>query len=191
MKFRVSVAQLAPLLVLATLSCRSLERFDTHGNGAYCGQLVSGQYLHDGFLPDKEPPVLSLKMTLDTSQLSAFSDNKATSPGRLWSNDGDTGLCAKKGQPLFVDSPLRSIPQVDHDSLSTLTFGEGHDEDFFAWVDSTCQGTMLGIVSLLRKGDVELRLFKPAENPAEGAPPDKRPGYALFYLHRNDNGCSF
>jgi hypothetical protein len=110
--------------------------------------------------------------------------------GRLWTNDREQGLCSQDGEALFQSSPLRTIPQVYHDSLSTLAFGEGHDEDFFAWTDSTCQGTMLAVVSLLRSGDIEVRLFKPAPLPADGGP-ETRPGFALFYLKRQKNGCEF
>ena len=176
-----------------TVSCRSLDRFDTKGTAAYCGQLVSAPAFHDGIVPDGEPNelLLRMKLTLDTSQLSSFSADKATQIGALTSNDADNGLCAPGGQPLFQSSPVRGIPQIDHDTLSTLSFGEGHDEDFFAWTDSTCQGTMLALVSLLRKGDVELRLFKPAPLPPAAAGADKRPGYALFYLKRDEKGCGF
>jgi hypothetical protein len=136
--------------------------------------------------------LLSMKLTLATSQLSTFTEARSTI-GLLWSDDAALGLCSPTGdgQPLFTGSPLRGIPQLDHDALATLTFGEGHDEDFFAWVDSSCQGTMLAVVSLLRKGDVELRLFKPAALPPADAGPDQRPGFALFYLTRNEKGCGF
>jgi hypothetical protein len=195
MTFRVT-SSWAPLAVLLmTLSCRSLDRFDTKDDAAFCGQLVSAYAFHDGFVPDTEQgepkPQLTVKLTLDTSQLSTFSDDKATQVGALSSNDATLGLCAPGGQALFESSPLRGIPQVDHDTISTLTFGEGHDEDFFAWTDSTCQGTMLALVSLLRKGDVELRLFKPAPLPPPKAGSDQRPGFGLFYLQRNEKGCGF
>jgi hypothetical protein len=179
-------------VLLTTLSCHSLDRFDTKGKTAFCGQLVKAPAFHDGFVPDGQPELLlSMKLTLDTSQLSSFTEAKSTILGRLSSNDADLGLCSPSGQPLFESSPLRGIPQVDHDAISALTFGEGHDEDFFAWVDSTCQGTTLAVVSLLRKGDVELRLFKPAPLPLPSAGPEQRPGFALFYLTRNEKGCGF
>jgi hypothetical protein len=192
-----ALSSLVPLgVLLLTLSCRSLDRFDTKDGAAFCGQLlVSAPSFHDGFVPETEqgqPQLqLTMKLTLDTSQLSSFSADKATQVGALTSNDADLGLCAPGGQALFESSPVRGIPQVDHDTLSTLSFGEGHDEDFFAWTDSTCQGTMLALVSLLRKGDVELRLFKPAALPPPGAGPGQRPGFGLFYLKRDEKGCGF
>jgi hypothetical protein len=177
---------------LTALSCRNLERFDTPGHSAFCGELVSGPTFHDGFVPVGEPAILKMKLKLDTSQLSTFSGDKVTQLGQLSSNDVSSGLCSSQEQPLFDGALIRGIPQVDHDTLSTMSFGEGHDEDFFAWIDSTCQGTMLAVVSLLRNSDVELRLFKPARLPAPDAGPEKRPGFALFYLKRSDDEhCGF
>jgi hypothetical protein len=180
-----------PLLgVLAALSasCRSLDRFDTKGDPAFCGDLVVGPSFTKGFIGAKqEPPLLSLMLELDTSQMANLGEDKPSFPGQLSSNEVG-GLCP--GEPLFKGAQLRTIPQVYHDTLSALSFGEGHDEDFFAWVDSTCQGTMLGLVSLLRNGQVELRLFKPAPlSAAAEPPPDQSPGYALFYLNRSEHGC--
>lgn len=179
--------------LLATAACRNVERFDTKGAEAYCGDLVSGPTFHDGFVAKGvEPPNIRLKLTqLDTGQLSSFSENTGALLGRLTSDDGERGLCSGDGQALFQSAPLRGIPQVYHDTISTLTFGEGHDEDFFAWVDSTCQGTMLSVVSLLRAGDVEVRLFKPAPIPEADAGPETRPGFALFSLRRHEAGCEF
>jgi hypothetical protein len=176
--------------VLTLTSCRDLERFDTKGNAAYCGDLVSGPTFHDGFVATGvEPPSIRVKLTLDTSQLNSFSENKTALLGTLTSDDATRGLCSDGGQPLFASAPLRGIPQVYHDSISALTFGEGHDEDVFAWVDSTCQGTMLSVVSLLRSGGVELRLFKPAPLPPLDAGPEQRPGFALFSLKKQREGC--
>ncbi len=86
-------------------------------------------------------------------------------------------------QVLFLNAPLRAIPEVDHDVLSALTFGEGHEHDFFAWVDSSCQGTMLTIVSLITNHYVKLRLFKPAPLPGPAEPSAQRPGFAEHFAN--------
>jgi hypothetical protein len=193
MNQRLAQVSLA-LAALASLSCRSLDRFDTKEGQAFCGSLVAAPSFHDGFVVDGQPAAeLKMKITnVDTTQINGSSDNRMAVVAYLSSNDGKYGLCAPSGQALFEHSPIRTIPPLDHDALSTLTFGEGHDEDFFAYTDSTCQGTMVAVVSLLRKGDIELRLFKPAPPPDAAAPADKRPGFALFYLSRNtETGCGF
>jgi len=168
-----SVSRFAAGVILAGLalgSCHKLDGFDTRPGEAYCGAIV-GKPFQAGFLPENQPPELAVALTLDTSKLTS-------EPGILSSNTA--GLCGD--QPLFQDAPLRAIPEVDRDAISTLSFGDGHEHDFFAWVDSTCQGTMLAVVSLMKNNQVELRLFKPARLPPSGAPPAEQPGFAVFHL---------
>src|SRR5258706_4568585 len=109
-----SLLSLAFLCTLfGALGCRSLDRFDTSGDAAFCGELVSGPSFYDGFVATGQPAVLlRMKLTLDTTQLSTYFENKVTRPGTLTSNDADTGLCSADGQALFQGSPLRGIPQV-------------------------------------------------------------------------------
>ena len=161
---------LAPLAALALAGCHNLDGFTTKPGDAYCGTII-GSPFQAGFLLDNEPPDLALALTLDTSKLTS-------EPGILSSNV--TGICGD--QPLFQDVPLRAIPEVDRDALSTLTFGEGHEHDFFAWVDSSCQGTMVTVVSLMKNNQVEMRLFKPARLPPPDATPTEKPGFAVFHL---------
>jgi hypothetical protein len=174
------------LMVLAVAGCRSLDRFDTSGEAAYCGSIVGaqGSLFQDGFIPENTPPSLSIVLELDTNNLTSR-------PGTLTSNDQTTGLCRATGEPLFRNAPLRAIPEIFHDDLSGAEFGEGHQHDFFAWVDSTCQGTMVAVVSLLTNGAVEVRLMKPAADPPDGAPAAERPGFAKFYLRKNEHGCDY
>jgi hypothetical protein len=171
-------------MALAVAGCRSLDRFDTSGEAAYCGSIVGaqGSAFQDGFIPENTPPSLSLVLELDT-------DHLTTRPGTLTSDDQTTGLCRATGEPLFRNAPLRAIPEIFHDDLSGAEFGDGHQHDFFAWVDSTCQGTMVAVVSLLTNGAVEVRLMKPAAEAPADAPADERSGFAKFYLRRNEKGC--
>ncbi len=169
---------------LVALGCKDLDSFDSKPGEAYCGTIGSPAF-QDGFTVQDMPPSLQLALTLDLNKLSS-------EPGRLSSGDAGNGLC--KPLALFDDQPLRAIPEVDRDVISALTFGEGHEHDFFAWVDSSCQGTMLAVVSLLKNNQVELRLFKPMPAPAVDAPPEKRPGFAVFHLSpkaRTPAECGF
>jgi hypothetical protein len=163
--------------VLSLFGCRNLDQFTSKPGEAYCGPIIGQPEFQDGFVKQGEPPDLELALTLDTNRLTS-------QPGRLSSGDAANGMCAAPGAPqaLFDNVPLRAIPAVDHDVLSALTFGEGHEHDFFAWVDSTCQGTMLSVVSLMKNGQVELRLFKPERMPAPDATPAEVPGFAVFHL---------
>lgn len=183
MKQPAALAVAGALLALG--GCRDLDGFTTRGSGAYCGSLVGDPTFHEGFTPENAPASLRLRLTLDASAL-------RTTPGTLTTDDAGRGLCSEQsGQPLFLESPLRPIPELDHDPLSLLEFGEGRDHNFFAWTDSTCQGTMLALVSLMRNEAVEVRLFKPARLPPPDAGADQKPGFAVFYLQKNDDGCGF
>jgi hypothetical protein len=173
------------------LSCSNLEGFNSKPGEAYCGKIGIPDF-QDGFVDENSPSNLKLALVLDTGQLSG-------EPGRLTSDDLQ-GICGTADAPqvLFSNAPLRAIPALQHDVLSALTFGEGHDHDFFAWVDSTCQGTMLAVVSLMKSNYVELRLFKPAAYPPPKPTPAETPGFALFHLrpkplYRSETkgGCGF
>jgi len=174
----------AAVVACAALGCRDLSRFDTEDNEAYCGVLVRSPILQEGFLPEGAEPRLKLKMTLDTDALTSV-------PGVLSTDDATTGLCRDDGRPLIDQAPLRAIQELSHDPLSMLEFGDGREHNFFAWVDSTCQGTMLAVVSLMSDGKVEVRLLKPAALAPPDAPPESKPGFALFPLTRQSEGCGF
>jgi hypothetical protein len=176
-------SSLLALAALATaVGCRNLDGFQSKPGEQYCGELLRQPEFQDGFLPMGSRPNLELALTLDMSKLTS-------EPGKLSSNDATTGLCASTTGALFQNAQLRAIPAVDHDVLSTLTFGEGHEHDFFAWVDSSCQGTMLALVSLLKNREVEIRLFKPARLPPSNAPPEQQPGFAMFHFEAQKGGC--
>jgi len=187
---------LALALSTTSVGCRSLERFNAEKPAAYCGDIVGASALQQdpgarepaheltGLIPTGSPPTLQVRLQLDTSSLS-------DRPGTLTSHDAGHGVCGDS--PLFDEAPLRAIPGLLHDALSQLEFGQGHEHDLFAWVDSTCKGTMIAVVSLLTDGAVEVRLFKPAP---DLPPPPKTDqadlaGFSLFYLRRNQNGCGF
>ena len=172
------------VVALAALGCRDLSRFDTEGSEAYCGSMVRSPVFQEGFVPEGEPPALGLKFQLDTERL-------GTVPGVLTTDDADRGLCRDLGRPLIDQAPLRAIEEVSHDPLSLIEFGDGREHNFFGWVDSTCQGTMLAVVSLMSDDGVEVRLLKPAALTTPNAPPERTPGFAVFPLTRRSSGCGF
>jgi len=191
---RLACCSLA-LCAASTLGCSNLDGFSSKRGEAYCGTITAVPDFQDGFVEDNSPSTLELSLVLDTSKLNS-------EPGRLSSNDFQ-GICGTPEAPqvLFSDAPMRAIPALQHDLLSALTFGEGHDHDFFTYVDSTCQGTMLAVVSLMKNNYVEIRLFKPAAKP----PPEpyvptaaETPGFAVFHLDPKpldkpemEGGCGF
>jgi hypothetical protein len=175
---------LALLALTTSVGCRSLDRFNAEKPAAYCGDVVGATAFQTGLIPSGSPPTLQVRLQLDTSSLS-------DRPGTLTSHDAGHGIC--NDSPLFDEAPLRAIPELLHDALSQLEFGQGHEHDLFAWVDSTCKGTMLAVVSLLSNGAIEVRLFKPAPDLPPPPMTDQADlsGFALFYLQRNKTGCGF
>ena len=156
----------------AALGCRDLDRFDTGENGAYCGQIIDGDFTRRGF-----PAGLGMRVTLDIPALQV-------APGTLTTDDAETGYCAP--QPLFDHTPFQVTPELFSDPLSLLEFGFTRDHNFIAWVDSTCQGSALAVVSLMHTGDVEVRLLRRGEQAETPGPGD----FGVFQLQRNDN-CEF
>lgn len=179
------------LCAIGVSSCTSIDGFTSKPGEAYCGPIGLADF-QEGFVKEDSPSDLSVALTLDTSTLT-------TKPGFLSSKDPQ-GICGTPDAPqvLFANAPLRPIAALQHDVLSALTFGEGHDHDFFAWVDSTCQGTLLAVVSLMKNNYVELRLFKPAPLPPPKPTAAETPGFALFHLNpkplyttEREGGCGF
>jgi hypothetical protein len=170
-------------LACCALGCQSLDRFDTTKGGAYCGHIESSQFIWTPPAPAPAPPDeggfdrrLRLKLELDTAHLN-------TVPGFLTTDDGDLGPCTPN--KTFDRSSLRVTSEVVHDSLSLMTFEDGQVHNIISWVDSTCRGKMLAVVSLYSPDRVEVRLLKPAPSNAT-SPGD---AFALFPLTRADNGC--
>lgn len=152
----------------ATLGCRDLDRFDTGETGAYCGAIIDGDFTRRGF-----DAGLGMRVTLDIPALQL-------APGTLTTNDAETGQCTPL--PLFDHAPFQVTQQLFSDPLSLLEFGATRDHNFLAWVDSTCQGSALAVVSLMHTGDVEVRLLRrgePAETPGPG-------DFGVFQLQRTN-----
>lgn len=172
-RWRVGVATLAMLLC----GCTNLDRFDTADDEAYCGPIVGGQFVREGF-----SRTLRAKLTIDTSKLDSI-------PGSLSTDDANDGPCAPAAQ--FETANLRSIQKALADPLSTLEFGEEREHNFLAWVESSCRGTMLAVVSLMRNDDVELRLLAPPDTAlAETLEAGGQEAFGLFQLKRRKE-CGF
>ena len=179
-----SGAILAIAANLGCIGCKSIDKFDTGQNGAYCGEMIGG-LASDGLIPDVpdgNKTRLKLALTLDMQHLGDY-------PGRLTSNDSADGLCA--GQRLFDKALVRTVQPTLRDPIASVQITPDHEHDVFTWVDSACQGTFLSIISLMYDGRVEVRLFKPMREEDAGAPANLRSGFGVFSLARNDSGCGF
>src|SRR5690606_28853105 len=95
----------------------------------------------------------------------------------------------------FRDAPLRPIPQLWHDPLSSLSFGDGRLKNLVyvaTATDDAGASDATVVVSLMQSGEVEVRVLRSAPQadaaPAPtGAPP---PLFAVFRLQRREGACA-
>jgi hypothetical protein len=164
----------AALLLAATsslalaLGCTDVSRFSNSGDH-YSGTIVPGGDVLQGF--DSK---LELCLVLDASRLQG-------APGTLTSSDHR-----------FWNAALRPIPQIWHDPLSTLSFGEGRVQNLVYVVtplaDADAFGDIYVVLSLMQSGAVEVRLFRGAPAIDAGAGPDNL--FGVFSLTRSAGPCS-
>jgi hypothetical protein len=149
--------------------CKDVSRFSTEPNESYCGRIVAASFVLRSF--DDQ---LRMQMKFDA-------DHLADAPGVLSTNDG-----------LLSNTPMRPLPEVMNDPLSTFNFGEGRDKNIlFAVdpVDATKGPTIFVVVSLMHGGDAEVRLLRGAP-PAPGAAPTAPALFGLFApLTRQPDPC--
>jgi hypothetical protein len=158
---------LAASALVLLAGCRDLDRFDTGPDGAYCGGIVQSPFTRKGF--DELP---ALRLTLDVNQLTV-------APGTMTSNDV-AGPCTPLAQ--FDQAPLIVTQELYADPLSLLEFGAAREYNFIAWVDSTCLGRTLAVVSLMHDDSIEVRLLRP------GAP--DRPDSSEFGVFQLTRDCT-
>lgn len=170
--------------------CRDLSGFSTGGD-RFEGTVVDADFVRSGV-----DPGTSLCLSLDANHLQ-------DTPGALSTSDGR-----------FQHVPLRPIPQIWHDPLSTLSFGDGRLKNLlYVATATTTYGDghgddVFSVVSLMQSGGVEVRLLRgapPASAPSpsteDGAPPvvtDGAPAaaqpvqvFAVFLLSRESGPCSY
>jgi len=131
--------------LLAAGGCRNISRFSTTGGGHYEGQVVSGSFVRSNVNEGTR-----MCLTLDT-------DHLQTTPGTISSSDGR-----------FSATPLRQIPQIWHDPLSTFSFGEGRERNLLYMAapqvgDAGGDPSDISVfLSLMDSGDMEVRLVRGA-----------------------------
>jgi hypothetical protein len=160
---------------LAALSvvggCRDLSGFSTTDGDRYEGPVVSAGFVLAGIQPTTQ-----LCLTLDTDRLQ-------DAPGAISTNDGTLNQVA-----------LRPIPQIWHDPLSTLSFGEGRLKNLVYVAKATSGDDVFVVISLMQSGDVEVRLLRGAPGLSADGAASATPGgnlFAVFSLSRYRGPCSF
>lgn len=147
----------------ALAACNDVSQFKTRGGG-FEGAVVDGSFVRAGI-----PEGVRLCLTLDT-------DHLQDTPGTLTTSDGH-----------FHATPLRPIPQLWHDPLSTLAFGEGRERNLVYMATPSDGVDVTVVVSLMREGDVEVRLLRGA--PTTGASSSPPSIFGVFALYRRAEPC--
>ena len=173
---------------LALSGCRdNASKFSNTGDH-YEGNIVTGSFVRSGLQTDAR-----MCIVLDGARLQ-------DAPGTITTSDGR-----------FKNTPLRPIPQVWHDPLSTFSFGEGRLQNlmYVATPTSSDASDVFVFVSLMEEGGVEARLVRGAPQADAGAPAATQdagdggdaggvvplapssPVFGVFVLDRREGVCSF
>ena len=175
----LALPALCAVLALAAVSagCKDVKRFSSK-NDRFEGEVVKGSFVRAGVADDAK-----MCVTLDAEHLQ---DN----PGTLSTSDGR-----------FRASPLRPIPQIWHDPLSTLAFGDGRVQNLVYVVTPIAPAgdtqDVMVFMSLMSEGGVEVRLVRGAPGSDAGAPAASAtaqaspPMFGVFTLDRHEGACSY
>lgn len=176
-RFVLFVVVGAAALTCGLASCReNITRFSTKTDH-YVGDIVKGSFVRNGMADDAK-----ICMTFD-------GDHVQDGPGVITTNDGR-----------FRDTPLRPIPQIFHDPLSTFEFGTGRVQNL-VYVATPNAAPDAGaddrqdvfvFVSLMASGLVEIRLVRGAPQDDSGAatPKAAAPLFGVFALARKEGACA-
>jgi hypothetical protein len=139
----VAVAAASAASAFAT-ACQDLSSYSTTSTKQYIGCVVPAEFVLAGVSSTTE-----LCLTLDATHLE-------DAPGTLSSSDGR-----------FQSTPLRPIPQLWNDPLSTFTFGEGRTKNLLYMAAPSTDaaggaGDVTVVLSLMSGGGVEVRFLRGA-----------------------------
>jgi hypothetical protein len=158
----------AALSLFILCGCRDLSSFSSGGD-SFEGPVTKADFVRSNVAADARACI-----TLDT-------DHLQDAPGRISTSDGR-----------FHAEPLRPVPQLWHDPMSLLAFGEGREKNL-VYVATPADGNdVLVVVSLMTSGGVEVRMLRGAPqagaSDAGAAPPNV---FGVFQLIRQAGPCSY
>lgn len=164
-----ALAVLGAAFAFASSGCgKDLKAFNSKADDRFEGSVVRGTFVRAGIQEGAQ-----MCLTLDAERLQ-------DAPGTMSTSDG-----------LFVSTPLRPIPQLLHDPLSTLSFGEGRVQNIVYAASPTDGGAedALVVLSLMKTGDIEVRVVRGAPREDAGAPSNQL--FGVYLLERRAGPCSF
>jgi hypothetical protein len=154
-------------VVVLAAGCRDASSWSS-GTGSYEGTVVEGSFVRTANVAD----TTRLCLTFDA-------DHLQDGPGVVTTTDGR-----------FTNTPLRPIPQLWHDPLSTLSFGEGRAQNLvYAMTPNGETDDVLVVLSLMKSGRIEARVLRGAPQTTDAGPAAPAPIFAVFTLDKRDQGC--
>lgn len=168
-KIRPSVLPVILLLALALgAACKNVSKFTTRADERFEGPVATGSFVRAGTAEG-----VRMCLFLDADRLQ-------DTPGSLTTSDGR-----------FRAAPLRPIPQIWHDPLSTLKFGDGRVQNlvYVATPAAAGEADATVIVSLMESDAVEVRILRGAPPVDAGATGSEI--FAVFHLDRQTGPCAF
>jgi hypothetical protein len=173
---RVCFALMIVGLACASFACRDASRFSNRGD-RYEGTVVKGSFVRSGIGED-----VAMCLVLDMDRLQ-------DAPGTISTSDGR-----------FKGTSLRPIPQIWHDPLSTLSFGDGRVQNLVYAAGPIVQDggpeeaqDVVIVISLMQSEQLEVRLLRGAPQ-ADAAPPPAGVApavFGVFTLERRKGPCAF
>ncbi len=154
-----------------------MSNFSTTAGSSYEGPIDSAHFVRAGLRGTER-----MCLTIDTSHLE-------DAPGAVSTSSG-----------LFQKTPLRSIPQLWQDPLSTLTFGEGRIQNAIYVARGSAPdggapgdaGDVFVVVSFMVAGDIEVRLLRGAPAADGGSEAQGPPSlFGVFALNRASAACAY
>jgi hypothetical protein len=155
----------------ALAGCNDVTRFSTAADESFCGSIVPGPFVRQGFGPG-----VRMRLTFDADRLS-------DRPGVISTDDG-----------LLDRAALRPIPQLANDPLSSLQFGEGRMRNLLLGVSPTEGPNAFAVVSLMENGNIEVRVIRGAPLPPGVTAYPVESGtqlFGVFPLARQKGQCGF
>lgn len=167
------------LALALSVGCKSTKRFSSKPGDHFEGEVVKGNFVRSGV-----PEDIKMCAVIDAEH---FQD----SPGFISTSDGR-----------FRQTTLRPIPQIWHDPLSTLSFGDGRVQNMVFMAtpepgDAALNDAqdVLVVMSLMEEGGIEVRLLRGAPQADSGVatPPQPQapPVFGVFTLERREGTCAF
>ncbi len=151
------------------MGCADNARWSSEPGESWCGTVTAASFVRAGI-----PEGTKLRLVLDADRLQ-------TAPGQIWTSGFTSG-------EKFTAARCEVIPQMLHDPLSTLNFGEGRVKNALAVAAELGATQVFVVLSLLQSGEVEVRILRGAGT-STSTPIQPPQLFGVFRLTREKGDC--